>query len=163
MANVNKRLSLAKECAAYDCSSRSYFIEDGVRKPTGNVFFIFPKDAAAIRDWCCLIKRQNRKDGFKMSGSTYVCSKHFLPTNVKRPPGGTRHSLRKGTRPLLHSWNNFMVHPVERKPPKERLPPTRPESPSVVKKPCSPSAIEETSIAGEVDFDINSHQKMIFC
>ena len=165
MAAVKKRTSLAKECAAYDCSSRSYYFEDGVRKPTGNVSFIFPKDTSAVRDWCNLIKRQNGKDGFKVSGSTYVCSKHFLHSDVRRPPGGTRHSLRKGARPLLHSWNNFMFNQGERKPPMERLqpvPPTRSESlsPPVVKKPCSSSAMTETIPAGEVDFNIYSDQAM---
>ena len=165
---IKKRSSLAKECAAYDCSSRSYFFEDGVRKPTGNVFFLFPKDATAIKDWCNLIKRHNGKDGFRVSNSTYICSKHFLPADVRRAPGGTRHSLKKGARPLLHSWNNFTSGGHgERQPPMERLlpPPSRPElrlSPPVIKKTFSSSTIEETFSPNESDVSFNSQQNMSF-
>ena len=100
-------LSLGKECAAYNCSSRSYYIQNNERKPTGNNFFHFPKEKFEIKDWCNLIKRQDGKDGFKVTKSTVVCSKHFLPSSINRPYGGTRHSLKKGSRPILHDWNNF--------------------------------------------------------
>ena len=100
-------MSLREECAAYNCSSRSYYSQNNERKPTGNNFFHFPKEKFEIKDWCNLIKRQDGKDGFKVTKSTVVCSKHFLPSNINRPSGGTRHSLKKGSRPILHDWNNF--------------------------------------------------------
>ena len=31
----------------------------------------------------------------------------FLPSNINRPSGGIRHSLKKGSRPILQDWNNF--------------------------------------------------------
>ena len=91
MALVSKTgrfLSLGKECAAYNCSSRSYYTENNERKPTENTFFHFPIEKFKIKDWCNLIKRQDGKDGFKVTKSTVVCSKHFLPSNIKRPSGG---------------------------------------------------------------------------
>ena len=82
-------------------------MQNNERKPTGNNFFDFPKEKFEIKDWCNLIKRQDRKDGFKVTKSTVVCLKHFLPSNIQRPSGGTRHSLKKGSRLILHDWNNF--------------------------------------------------------
>ena len=70
-------LSLGKECAAYNCSSRSYYIQNNERKPTGNNFFHFTEEKFEIKDWCNLIKRQDGKDGFKVTKTTVVCSKHF--------------------------------------------------------------------------------------
>ena len=100
-------MSLREECAAYNCSSRSYYSQNNERKPTGNNFFHFPKEKFEIKDWCNLIKRQDGKDGFKVTNSTLVCSRHFLPSNIKRPSEETMHSLKKGLRPILHDWNNF--------------------------------------------------------
>ena len=107
VSEAGRFLSLGKECAAYDCSSRSYYIQNNERKSTGNNFFHFPKEKFEIKDWCNIIKRQDRKDGFKVTKSTVVCSKHFLPSNINRPSGGARHSLKKGSRPILNDWNNF--------------------------------------------------------
>ena len=45
--------------------------------------------------------------GFKVNKSTIVCSKHFMPSHIKRPSGRTRRSLKKGSRPILHDWNKF--------------------------------------------------------
>nr|XP_012562439.1 uncharacterized protein LOC105847414 [Hydra vulgaris] len=36
---------------------------------------------------------------------------------IYRTPGGTRIRLKKGARPILHSWNNFSVSDISRKPP----------------------------------------------
>ena len=107
VSETGRFLSLGKECAAYNCSSRSYYIQDNERKPTGNNYFHFPKEKFEIKNWSNIIKRQDVKDGFKVTESTVVCSKHFLPSNINRPSGGTRHSLKKGSRPILHDWNNF--------------------------------------------------------
>ena len=128
MANAK---SLGKECAAFLCNERSYFVNgEGVLEPTHNVFFKFPSDNGRKNDWCNLIRTRDGFDGFKVTKYTVLCSKHFKPCDKKRPPGGTRTDLIKGARPLLHSWNNWSVNVNERKPPKERI--TR--SPPVVKK-----------------------------
>ena len=107
VSETAKFLSLGKECAVYNCSSRSYYIQNNKRKPTGNNFFHFPKEIFEIKDKYNIIKRQDGKDGFKVTKSTVVCSKHFLPSNINRPSWGTRHSLKKGLSPILHDWNNF--------------------------------------------------------
>ena len=40
--------------------------------------------------------------------STLECLKHFHPADMYRSPGGwCRHSLTKGSRLKLHSWNTF--------------------------------------------------------
>ena len=71
-------------------------------------FFKFPKSKAEINDWWNLIKRQNGKDGFVVKeNSTYICSKHFHAADMYRAPGGTRHSIIKGSRLKLHSWDTF--------------------------------------------------------
>ena len=90
VSETGRFLSLVKACVAYNCSSRSYYIQSKERKPAGNNFFHFPKEKFEIKDWCNLIKRQDGKDGFKVTKSTVVCSKHFLPSNIKRPSGGDK-------------------------------------------------------------------------
>ena len=47
---TGRLLSLGKECTAYNCSSRSYYIENNERKPIGNNFFHFPKEKFEIKD-----------------------------------------------------------------------------------------------------------------
>ena len=91
------------------------------------LFFKFPKSKAEINDWCNLIKRRNGKDGFVVKeNSTYICSKHFHVADIYRAPGGTRHSLIKGSRPKLHSWNTFGEGlGKSRKPPSYRTSPRK--------------------------------------
>ena len=36
-----------------------------------------------------------------------MCWKHVHTADIYRAPGGTQHSLIKGSRPKLHSWNSF--------------------------------------------------------
>ena len=107
VSETGRFLSLGKECTAYNCSSRSYYIQNNERKPTRNNFCHFPKEKYEIKDCCHLIKRQDGKDSFKVTESTVACSKHFLPSSMKRPSGGTTYSLKKGSRPILRDWNNF--------------------------------------------------------
>ena len=58
--------------------------------------------------------------------STYKCSKHFHAADIYRAPGGTRHSLIRGSRPKLHSWNNFGEElGKSRKPPSHRTSPKK--------------------------------------
>ena len=100
--------ALGKECAAFGCSSKSYYFLHKERKPTGIWFFKFPTSKAEINHWCNLIKRQNGKDSFVVKeSSTYIHSKHFYASDIYRAPAGTRHSLKKRSHPKLHSWNTF--------------------------------------------------------
>ena len=119
--------SLGKECAAFGCSSGSYCFANKKRKPTGISFFKISKSKAEVNDWCNLIKRQNGKDGFAVKeNSTYICSKHFHAADIYRASGGTRHSLIKGSRPKLYSWNTFGEGlGKSRKPPSYRTSPRK--------------------------------------
>ena len=72
MATMMKKLqasqgqsSQKQQCAAYNCTSRLYKIEDGERKLTGINFFCFLKDQGEKQAWCNLIKRRNNMDGFQ--------------------------------------------------------------------------------------------------
>ena len=38
---------------------------------------------------------------------TYICSKYFHVADIYRAPGGTQHSLIKGSCPKLHLWDTF--------------------------------------------------------
>ena len=97
------------------------------KKPTGISFFKFSKSKAEISVWCNLIKRQNGKDGFVIKeNSTDIWSKRFHAADIYRAPGGTQHSLIKGSRPKLHSWNTFGEGLCKgRKPPSYRTSPRK--------------------------------------
>ena len=84
-------------------------MQNGERVKTGVRMFEFPGSKDEKKKWCCLIKRQEGKDNFRISPSTKVCQKHFLPDKIIRTPGGTRVRLDKSARPILHSWNNWTV------------------------------------------------------
>ena len=102
-------ISLGKDCAAFACSSRSYYFVNKERKPTGFPFFTFPKSEAEINDLCNLIKKQNGKDGFLVKGTlTYICSKHLHIADMHRAPGGTRRSQIKEYGLIFHIWNSFV-------------------------------------------------------
>ena len=62
-----------------------------------------------------MTKRWENKDGFRISKSTRVREKHFLPEKMYRPPGGTQKRLIQGARPILHPWNNFTLIEKHRK------------------------------------------------
>ena len=136
--------SLGKECAAFGCSSRNYCFVNKEIKPTGISFFKFPKSKAEINEWCNQIKTQNGKDGFMVKeNSTYICSKHFHVADIYRAPGGTRHSLVKGSHPKLQLWNTFGQRlGKSRKPPSYRTSPR--------KKMC-------------LDLDVSSNQEDNIC
>jgi len=120
----NRRLSLGRECAAYGCFSRDYIVKDGERVLSGLSFFTFPKDAAAKRIWCNLIKRQEGKDNFVTSNKR-LCELHFDPENIHRAPGGTKKKLKEGSKPVRHAWNDFGALKNTRKPPSFRPSPRK--------------------------------------
>ena len=110
------------QCASFNCHSYSYKFNDHVRVLTKISFFCFPQEQSERNAWCNLIKRKENKNGFRISKSTRVCEKHFLPEKIYRPPGGTRKRLIKGTRPLLHPWNKFTSTEKHRKETLKRFP-----------------------------------------
>ena len=87
-----KQRSRGKECAAAECSSFE-FNSDGSR--SGLHFFKFPTKNPAKTRWCNLIKRQDRRDSFRVSENT-ICEKHFRKHDIIKGVGGVRCRLRKG-------------------------------------------------------------------
>ena len=85
------------------CTNQQYSWKDGTRSSTNISFFNFPKND--VNDRCRLIKRQNGRDNFNVSGSTRVCESHFEPQFIhKRPVGkikrlkpGADHTFKEGT------------------------------------------------------------------
>ena len=133
-----KKDSKGTWCCVPGCESRQYqFVdENGVKRRELTVisFFQFPKENCEIKRWCNLIHRQPGRDGFKLSGSTRVCIKHFLPESTNKAPGSTRSRRLPGSEPVLFSWNEFTLSTRKRKEPVERvfLPPTTPQQPPPV-------------------------------
>ena len=88
-----KQRSRGKECAAAECSSFEYN-SDGSR--SGLHFFKFPTKNPAKARWCNLIKRQDRRHGFRVSENTVICEKHFRKHDIIKGFGGVRCRLREG-------------------------------------------------------------------
>ena len=114
--------STGLQCASFNCYSYSYNIIDHVRVLTKISFLCFPQEQSERNAWCNLIKRRENKDGFRISKSTRVCEKHFLPEKIYRPPGDTRKKLIHGVRLVLHPCNNFTFTEKHRKEPLRRSP-----------------------------------------
>ena len=152
MANNGSSSSLGRQCASYGCFEYLYMFKNGVRVVTGNKFFSFPKEQNEINAWCNLIKRQNGKDGFKVTSATRICSKHFPSSEIYRPPGGTKCRLLANAMPTLHVWNDFQGG-------KTRKAPTVRGSP---RKKCRTQELVEhnnntgISLTSDVDFDIKA-------
>jgi len=68
-----------KQCAAFRCSNAVYGADGS---PTHFHFFHIPRNAKQRSRWCNHIKRQHGKDGFFLTNSTMVCSKHFRKEDV---------------------------------------------------------------------------------
>ena len=76
-----------KQCVAFGCSN-TFYGPNGL--PSSLHFSKFPKDTNRRRRWYNLIKRQHGKDGFFVTNSSVVCSKHFRKEdteNFNRPLG----------------------------------------------------------------------------
>ena len=69
-----KKTRRGKECAAFGCSNTFY---DSEGTATGTHFLKFPSLPSEINRWCNLIKRQNNKDGFRVSSNTVLYHHHF--------------------------------------------------------------------------------------
>ena len=112
--------STGLQCASFNCYSYSYNIIDQVRVLTKISFLCFPQEQSERNAWCNLIKRRENKDGFRISKSTRVCEKHFLPEKIYRLPWGTQKRLIQGARQVLHPWNNFTFIEKHQKEPLRR-------------------------------------------
>ena len=153
--NVVGSLSLGRQCAAYGCFEYLYKIENGARVATGNKFFSFPKSLTEINVWCNLIKRQNGKDGFKVTSATRICSKHFPSSEIYKPPGGTKCRLLANARPTLHTWNDFQGGKT-RKAPTVRSSPRKKCRTSLQLETDEPLTMEHNNNTNlSIDFDIN--------
>ena len=60
-------------------------------------FFKFPQTNPDKQRWCNLIKRQDGKDGFKVTKNTFLCHVHFMETDIRKTINQWR--LKKGTFP----------------------------------------------------------------
>lgn len=98
--------SLGRECAAYGCSARDYYFENEEKIRSDTTFFLFPSEPSRKQVWCSLIKRQDGRDGFKVTKNTVVCEKHFEEQMIYRPPGGTKKRLLPDAKPNIHAWND---------------------------------------------------------
>ena len=96
-----------KQCAAFGCSNTFYGPND---LPTSLHFFKFPNDTNRRRRWCNLIKRQHGKDGFFVTNSTVVCSKHFRKEDIRKTLTG-RWELVSGlsSKDYIHLSLHFLL------------------------------------------------------
>ena len=65
-------------------------VKSGGKVKTNIHFLNFPKDSKEIAIWCSKIKRQDGKDGFKVTRKTVLCDKHFLPDHLTKAAGSKR-------------------------------------------------------------------------
>lgn len=70
-----------KQCVVFGCSN-TFYGPNGL--PSSLHFFKFPKDTNRRRRWYNVIKRQHGKDGFFVTNSTVVCSKHFRKEDIRK-------------------------------------------------------------------------------
>ena len=81
-----KLTSRGKECAAAECNSFECY-NDG--SGSGLHFFKFPTKGPKKARWCNLIKRQDRRDGFRVNHTdTMICEKHFKKEDIHKAIGG---------------------------------------------------------------------------
>lgn len=90
---MKRNKSRGKECVVPHCNSYEYN-SDGSRNSLS--FFTFPTHGAKKKRWCSLIKRQDGRDGFRISKSTVICEKHFKESDLRKSLGGIRVNLNKG-------------------------------------------------------------------
>ena len=90
--NSSSKKKKRKQCVAFGCSN-TFYGPNGL--PSSLHFFKFPKNTNRRRQWYNLIKRQHGKDGFFVTNSTVVCSKHFRKEDIRKTLTG-RWELESG-------------------------------------------------------------------
>ncbi|XP_059360523.1 THAP domain-containing protein 2-like [Carassius carassius] len=89
----------AEHCCVPHCSSSAKF--NSVIS-----FHTFPSDVQQRKKWIINIRRDN----FIISYHTRVCSRHFVPEELKEPAEvGGRRRLKSGAVPVLFPWNNYSL------------------------------------------------------
>ena len=101
---IKKKVSRGRQCVSYGCLNYQYSIVDGQRVKSNRSFYCFPSDPNSKDEWCRLIKREDGRDGFKVTESTRLCDSHFLPCDIVNG-----RLNRKTAKPVLHSWNDFKI------------------------------------------------------
>ena len=96
-----KKISQGRQCVAYGC--RNTFYGSSGNK-TGIHFFKFPQTNPRKSRWCNLIKRQDGKDGFFVTGNTFLCQSHFKDSDLKKNPISWR--LQKDAEPSLNLYQS---------------------------------------------------------
>ena len=92
--SIKRKLqSCGKECAAAECNSYEYKSNGSV---SGLHFLKFPTKNPAKACWCNLIKRQHKRDRFRVSENTVMCEKHFRKHEIIKGAGGVWSRLGKG-------------------------------------------------------------------
>ncbi|XP_060579363.1 uncharacterized protein LOC132736278 isoform X1 [Ruditapes philippinarum] len=111
--------SRGQMCCVYACSNCRYDKENNL---TGVHFFNIPKrviEEKKYRDrWCNLIKRQDGRDGFKLTPRTVICHEHFKENDIKIALNSKRWCLKPDVEQSVFDWSKICT----RKPPKERFP-----------------------------------------
>ena len=120
-------------------------VENGEKVKTDIHFLNFPKDPKEIAIWCNKIKRQDGKDGFRVTSKTVLCDKHFLPDHLKKAAGSKRVNRQKGAIPVLFSWNNWRLEgPVRRSVIRKVLQETNDQNPASVGESAAVQESDET-------------------
>ena len=92
----NKKRSKGRQCAAYGYLN-FFYNNDGEK--SGIHFFKFPDKNPEKQKWCNAIKRQDGKDGFKVSNNTFICQDHFIESDIRKNPNTWR--LNKGVESMV--------------------------------------------------------------
>ena len=105
-----RKVSRGRQCVSYGCNNYQYTVVDGERISNNRKFFLFPSETNLKNEWCKLIKRENGRDGFKVSDSTRVCDAHFCSNDIING----KLNRKVNPKPTLHSWNNFKTKELRR-------------------------------------------------
>lgn len=90
---LSAKRSRGRQCVVPDCNSYEYD-KDGTRSLMS--FFKFPTKGPRKARWCNLIKRQDGRDGFRITEKTVICDNHLKKDDVKKSIGGVRVKLVNG-------------------------------------------------------------------
>ena len=125
--------SMPSHCCVPECTQRGYQSNDGEKVS----FFNFTKALIKRKQWIHAIRRDEGKE-FQINEKTKVCSLHFKSTDLKKSLNGRIHPLPDAV-PSKFKWKDS---PKKRKPPKERIP---------LSKPATPSTTTTTQVQVEVE------------
>ena len=99
--SLSHSTSMSHHCSVPGCSNNA-------QKRKDLSFHAFPTDETLRAQWVWAIKRDEGPTFTIARGSTFVCSEHFDPGDLKKstnPNGRTR--LKQGAVPSRFSWNEY--------------------------------------------------------